>query len=825
MLRDLRHGVRQLVRQPAFTAAAVVSLALGIGLNTTLFSIVNAVLLRDTAVSAPQQLVEIYSGLNKDYPQLTTSYPDYLDVRAEVSALASVTASSYVRGILATGEHGVLVTGETVTANYFDVLGVQPPLGRGFREEENRSPGVAPVAVVSYGLWQGRFAGRPTIVGETIKLSGSSFTIIGVGPRGFTGTIPGIPTEFWVPLVMVGRLEFSGVQTQKDTANSQAKVTRFEHRGNRWLFVKGRLAEGRSIDEVRAQADTVFARLAAQYPSTNDGVTPSIVPVTSIRFHPFLDRYIRAASAGLLAAVGLVLLIACGNVANLLLARGAVRQRELAIRSAIGASRARLLRQLLTESLLLAIVGGSLGLLIAWWAGHALSGFGSTVFPMPIEFNFSIDRSVLAFATTVSMATAVVFGLAPAWSSSRPELVPALKESTDFASGRRISIGDVLVAGQLALSLVLLVSGALLGRALLTAQNADIGYDPTPVSSLSFNLQMNGYDDNRATEFSERAFRTLRALPGVTAVASATRLPLSPEINMDGLLVPGHHAADDQDGTAIDAVLVGPDYFAVVGVPIVAGRAFTEDDVARGRRVAIINETMARQYWPDGRALGGHFYVDGWRSEPVVVVGIARDHKVRSLGEAPRPYMHRPGGPSRQVDLIVRTATPARSALPMLRAALLALEPEIVFTSDVPAEDVAATTVAPTRIGAVVLGAFGALALLLAAVGVYGVVAYSVSRRTREVGIRMALGAERGQVLRMVLWQGGRLAAVGIVLGAVAAAGTGQLLESMLYGVSGLDPMAYAVACGLLLAVAVAANLVPAITAARIDPMRALRRE
>ena len=824
MMRDLRHGIRQLLRQPAFTAAAVVSLALGIGLNTTLFSIVNAVLLRDTAVTAPQQLVEIYSGLNKDYPQLTTSYPDYLDLRAEVTALAGVAASSYVRGILATGEHGVLVTGETVTANYFDVLGVQPPLGRGFREEENASAGVAPVAVVSYSLWQGRFAGRPTIVGETIKLSGSSFTIIGVGPRGFTGTIPGIPTEFWVPLVMVGRLEFSGVQTQKDTANSQAKATRFEHRGNRWLFVKGRLAEGRSIDEVRAQADTVFARLAAQYPSTNDGVTPSIVPVTSIRFHPFLDRYIRAASAGLLAAVGLVLLIACGNVANLLLARGAVRQRELAIRSAIGASRARLLRQLLTESLLLAIVGGSLGLLIAWWAGHALSGFGSNVFPMPIEFNFSIDPSVLAFATTVSMATAVVFGLAPAWSSSRPELVPALKESAEVASGRRISIGDVLVAGQLALSLVLLVSGALLGRGLLTAQNAAIGYDPTPVSSLSFNLQMNGYDDDRATEFSERAFRTLRALPGVAAVSSASRLPLSPEINMDGLLVPGHHAPDDKDGTPIDTVLVGPDYFEVVGVPLVAGRAFTEDDVAR-RRVAIINETMARRYWPDGRALGGRFYIDGWTSEPVQVVGIARDHKVRSVGEGPRPYMHRPGRPSRQVDLLVRTSMPARSALPMLRAALLALEPEIVFTSDVTAEDVAATTVAPTRIGAFVLGAFGALALLLAAVGVYGVVSYSVSRRTREVGIRMALGAERGQVLRMVLWQGGRLAAVGIVLGAVAAAGTGRLLESMLYGVSGLDPMAYAVACGLLLSVAVAANLVPAITAARIDPMRALRRE
>jgi predicted permease len=813
------------VRQPAFTAAAVASLALGIGLNTTLFSIVNAVLFRDTAVRAPEQLVEIYSGINEDFPQLTTSYPDFLDLREQVTALSGLTASSYVRGILSTGERGVLITGEAVTANYFDLLGARPSLGRGFRDDESATAGAAPVAVVSYGLWQQRFGGRPTIIGDTIKLSGESYTVIGVGPRGFTGTIPGIPTELWVPLVMVERLEFSGVQWSKDTANSEGKLGRLDRRGNRWLFVKGRLAEGRTIEDVRAQARTVFARLNTQYPITNESVTASIVPVTSIRFHPVLDSYIRAASAGLLAAVGLVLLIACGNVANMLLARGAVRRRELAIRAAIGASRGRLLKQLLSESLLLAIVGGVLGVLIAWWAGQALSGFGSDVFPMPIEFNFSIDRSVLAFALAVSMATAVVFGLAPAWSSSKPELVPALKESGDGSGGGRVSIGDVLVVGQLALSLVLLVSGALLGRGLLTAQNAAIGYDPVPVSALSFNLQMNGYDLDRAVAFRERAFQALRALPGVTAVSTATRLPLSPQINMDGVLVAGRHAPDEKDGTPTDTVTVGLDYFDVVGVPILSGRTFTEDDVAQGRRVAVINETMARQNWPDGSALGQRFFVDGWESEGVEVIGIARDHKVRSMGEAPRPYIHRPAGNSQQLGVIVRTTMPATAALPMLRASLRTLEPDIVFTSDDAAADVAATTVAPTRIGAVVLGAFGALALLLAAVGVYGVVAYSVSRRTREVGIRMALGAERGQVLRMVLWQGGRLAAIGILIGAVAAAGAARLLESMLYGVSGLDPIAYAVASGLLMLAAVAANLVPALTAARIDPMRVLRRE
>lgn len=824
LVRDLRHAIRQLIRQPAFAVAAIASLALGIGLNTTLFSVVNGVLLRETSVTAPEQLVEIYTGLNKDYPQLTTSYPDYLDIREGVDALAAVAANSYVRGILSTGGRGVLVTGEAVTANYFDVLGAHPFIGRGFREDENVAPGMSPVAVLSHGLWQRRFGTRQSVVGETVKLSGHDYTVVGVGPAGFTGTLPGIPTEFWVPVMMVDRLEFSGVQTNRDLDGSESGATRLERRGSRWLFLKGRLAPGRSIQHVRAQIDTIFARLAAEYPATNEGVTPSVVPVTSIRFHPMLDGYVRAASAGLLAAVGLVLLIACGNVANMLLARGAARQRELAIRAAIGASRGRLLRQLLSEALLLAGIGGGLGLLIAWWAGRALSGFGSTVFPMPIEFDFSIDRSVLIFATTVSLATAILFGLAPAWSASRPELVPSLKESAEPSGGRRVTLRDVLVVGQLALSLVLLVSGALLGRGLLTAQNADIGYDPGPIASLSFNVQMNGYDVDRAAALRDRALQSLRALPGVTAVSTTTRLPLSPEINMDGVLIAGHHPPEDE-GTPTDVVSVGVDYFLTVGVPIVSGRTFSEDDVAQGRRVAIINETMARQYWRDSSALGRLIYLDGFKSDPFEVVGVARDHKVRSVGEAPRPYLHRPAGKSRSIGLIARTTMPASTALPMLREALWKLEPDIVFTEDVPAEQIAATTVAPTRIGALVLGAFGALALLLAAVGVYGVVAYSVSRRTREVGIRMALGAERRQVLRMVLWQGGRLAVVGIGLGAVAAAGAGRLLESLLYGVSGVDPVAYGVACGLLLLVAGAANLVPAITASRVDPMRALRRE
>jgi predicted permease len=525
-----------------------------------------------------------------------------------------------------------------------------------------------------------------------------------------------------------------------------------------------------------------------------------------------------------MAAVALVLLIACANVANMMLARGAARRRELAVRAALGASRGRLIRQLLSEGLVLAAIGGGAGILIAWWAARVLTGFGTNVFPIPVSFDFSIDGTVLAFATLASLATAVLFGLAPAWTSSKTALVPALKESAEGAGRRKLTLRNALVVSQLSLSLVLLVAGALLARGLLTARHADLGFDPTPVSSLGLNLQMNGYDMARATALRDRAQEALRGLPGVTAVSTASRLPLAPDINVDGILVPGHHAPKD-DGALIDTVAVGADYFTVVGVPILYGRPFSEDDVQRQRRVAIVNETMARQYWPDGAALGKLIYSGGFQSAPYEIVGVARDHKVRSVGEQPRPYLHLPAGPSRAIGLVVRSATPASAALPMLRDAIWKLDPDILFTEDVPAEQVAATTVAPTRIGAMVLGAFGGLALLLAAVGLYGVVSHSVSRRTREVGIRMALGAERAQVLRLMLSEGGQLALVGAGLGALASAGVGKVLESLLYGVSSYDPVAYSVAAVLLLGVAFAANLVPALTAARVDPVRALRTE
>ena len=821
LISDLRQGFRQLIQRPAFSAAAIASLALGIGLNTTLFSVVNAVLLKDTMIAEPDRLVEIYTGLNKDFPQLTTSYLDYLDIRKNADALKGFAASGYVRGILSGGERPALVTGEVVSSDYFDTLGIRLAAGRPIRDDESVVANSAPVLVLSHGLWQRQFGGRPNMIGENIQLSGFDYTVIAIAPAGFNGTIPGITSEFWTPLTMVDRLNFSGVQTNAD---EDPGTTRLERRGTRWLFLKGRLANGRTLEEARAQIDTIFRRLNADYPITNDKVTASVVPAASIRFHPMLDGYFKAASAGLLTAVGLVMLIACANVANMLLARGASRRREIAIRTALGASRGRIVRQLLTEGIVLSATGGALGVLIAMWGGRALTGLGVGMLPIPVSFDFSIDRNVLAFAVFVSAATALLFGLAPALSTSNPQLVPALKESPEGDKRQRITMRDALVVGQLSLSLVLLVACALLTRGLMTARAASLGFDTGPVSSLSFNLQMNGYDLARATAFRERVLQTLRGLPGVVAVSTASRLPLSPDINISTILITGRHTAAD-DGEQVDTVKVGADYFTSVGVPIVAGRAFTEEDVKADRHVAIVNETLAHEFWPDGSAVGRRLYEGTFNSTPYEIVGISRDHKVRSVGETPRPYLQLPDAPSRTIGLVVRTQMPAEQALPTLRQALRTLEPNIQFTDDASAEEVAATTVAPTRIGALALGAFGALALVLAAVGLYGVMAYSVSRRTREVAIRMALGAERRQVLAMLLGQGGRLACAGIAIGAVGAAGAGRVLRSLIYGVSGFDPIAYLAAAIVLLLVALAANLVPALAATRIEPVRALRDE
>lgn len=820
-LQDVRVGFRQLVRRPAFAITAIGSLALGIGVTTTLFTVVHAVLFKSSPLRDPAALVEIYSQQRGESMQLTSSYPDLQSLRAGVPAFSGIAANAFVRGVLTTATTPRLVTGEAVTANYFDVLGVPIGQGRGFRADEEAAAGASPVVVLSHGLWQREFGSRADVIGTTVKLSGLPYTVIGVAPAAFPGTMPGLASDFWVPVTMVERFQFTGMQW---TGDNDPGTTRLDRRSTRWLFAKGRLADGQTIEQARAQAEAVFASLATQYPNTNDKALVSLVPAGNIRFHPMLDGYVRAASAGLLGAVGLVLLVACANVAALLLARGTARRREMAVRAAIGAGRGRLVRQLLSEGLVLAAIGGAAGVLVAAWAASLIGTYATALLPITTTFDFTLDRTVLAFAGVVSLLTAVVFGLAPAWSASRPELVPALKDGVDGsgAGGRWFTLRDTLVVGQLALSLVLLVSGALLARGLVVARGTDLGFDPTRVALLSFSPQMNGYDLDRTIALRDRALEAVKAVPGVTAVSMSTRMPLGPDINMSSYAVPGHHAADS-DGESVDTVAIGADYFEVMGIPLVEGRGFTRDEVDNDRPVVVVNETFAKTFWPGQSAVGRTMHDGGFDQRALQIVGVSRDHKVRSAGEAPMPYVHVPMGRSRSINVVARTAGPAAPAVAAMKRAVLALEPDTVFTAEGPATDAVDATLAPTRIGATIVGVVGVMALLLAAVGLYGVIAYSVSLRTREVGIRMALGAERGQVLRMVLGQGTRLALVGVGLGAVLAAAAATVLQSMLYGVSTFDPIAYGAAAALLLLVALAANLAPAVSASRVQPSTAIR--
>jgi putative ABC transport system permease protein len=820
---DLRFAARLLRRHPGLTLVAVLSLALGIGVNTTIFSVVNAVLLAPLPLHEPERLVEIYTSPVPDMPYLTTSYPDFLDLRAQVDALSGLMAHALVRGVLARDGRSELAMGEVVTDNYFDLLGVRPALGRAFLPEENRAEGTHPVLVASHGFWQRRLGGRADVVGSRLRLSGVEYEVVGVAPPGFKGTIPGLAPEFWTPVMMVGKLSFSGIQSSSPSPGA----TRVEQRGTRWLFVTGRLAPGRSVAEARAQVETVVARLVRQYPDVNDKLKASVLASRDVRLHPLVDGVLTPAAALLLGAVALVLLIACANVANLLLARAAARRREMAVRLAVGAGRGRLVRQLLVESLLLAALGGLFGVGLAL-VGTRLVAALQPALPVPLAFEFDLDANVLLFALGATLATAFVFGLVPALQASRPALVPALKDAAaDAPTGRRRpALGDALVVGQLAVSLLLLVAGALLLRGLLRAHRIDPGFAPERLATVSLNLQMMGYSPEQAIAFQRRMVGELRARPGVESVALVTRLPLASDINMEGILVPGRHKPGD-DATPVDATWVEPDYFAVLGVPLVEGRGFRDADRQGAPLVAVINQAMARRFWPDRSAVGERFYTDGFGGPPVEVVGVVRDYKVRDLGEQPRPYIHFcwHQGPTRSTTVVARTAGPAAAAVGELRRAVQAMDAQAVFTDEGTLVDLLRATLAPTRVAAGLLGTFAGLALLLAAVGLYGVIAWSVARRTRELGVRVALGARSGDVLRLVLGQGLRLVAIGIALGSLGALAATRVLSSLLYGVSAADPLAFALGALVLLGVALLANLVPALRASRVDPLVALRHE
>ena len=836
--QDIRYGGRMLWKSPGFTAIAVLSLALGIGANTSIFSFVNAVLLRALPVAEPAQLVYVFSS-NRNTPYNVASYPDYVDYRDKNEVFSALTAYASITLSLNSNDQADQISGQIVTGNYFDTLGVRAQVGRTFLPEEDTTPGGHPVAVISYGLWQSRFAGDPQITGRQLLLNGQSFTIVGVAPAEFNGAAAGQTNDIYVPMAMQAL-----VRPPRGGYSGEMNPDLLARRGPRWLNMVGRLKPGVSAAQAQAAMSTLAAQLAQSYPDTNREVSATVSPVS--KGDPTERGTLLSVAGLLLAVVGLVLLIACANVANLLLARAASRRKEISIRLALGASRGRLIRQLLTESVLLALLGGAGGLLLAVWLIDVMRTYSPPGNFFPVAFDFSLDKSVLAFTLLLSVITGLIFGIAPALQASKPDLVAALKDETAMLPGshgsvaRRFTLRNLLVVAQVALSLVLLISAGLFLRSLQQAQRIAPGFNSEHVLTMPLNINLLRYTKTQGQEFYRQVLERVAALPGVQSATLTRTPPLSGASRQSTVLIAGREGPDrggnsettgggreDVANNVTLASSVALNYFQTLSIPLLRGRDFNAQDVEGAPGVVIINETFAKRYLPNQDPLGARVSLNGAQGPWLEVVGLARDGKYITLGEAPAPFLYQPLAQRHEsgMTLLVRTNGDPASYVSAVRGAVQSIERNLPLANARTMPELLRTSLFPARMGAVLLGVFGLLALLLASVGLYGVMSYSVSRRTREIGIRMALGAQRSDVLRLVLRESMTLVAAGMLLGLIAAFATTRLLAGFLYGVSPTDPAAFTGIALLLAVVALVASLVPARRAAKVDPMVAFRYE
>ncbi|HUQ82999.1 MAG TPA: ABC transporter permease [Gemmatimonadaceae bacterium] len=819
-MQDLRYAARGLRKAPAFTLVALLTLALGIGVNSSIFSVVNAILFRPLPVERPNELVEIYGHESTSSAHETHSYPNYLTYQSQTSTLSALIAYSNFFAHLSIEGSSDLVIGELVSDNYFSSLGVRPAIGRAFTPDEAKTFDASAYAVLSDRFWRTKFAGAPDVVGKTFKMNGIVYTVVGVAAPGFIGMVPAVTTQMWIPLTMAGKVEPLG--NQRVTGRSPGN-SRFDRRGQHWMWLKGRMKPGITAAQVRAEFDGMVRRLGEEFPESMRKERISVVPTRDVRINPDIDSKMAPAGLLMVAAVGLVLVVACANLANLMLARAAGRRREIALRAALGAERSRLVRQLLTESLLLASMGGAIAVPLSAGLAALITRVQP---PLPIDLGLSVspDWRVLIFTLLVALLTGVVFGLIPALRASRPDLVPALKDAGGGGGKRRgIELRDSLVVVQIAVSLVLVVGGALLVRSIAAAGRVPLGYDGDRTAYLALGLEMSGYDRERGGRLLEEGVRRLQAVPQVQAVGLASRLPLSLNNNGFTLFIAGRETPDNRP-IAIDGAYVDERYFDALQLKMLAGRNIEAADRDERRRVAVISRAMAERFWPGQpeNALTREFRLrEG--GETYRVVGVVQDYKVDTPGEQAKSYLHLPlGRQDTYGNFVVRTSVPANAMVPVLQRELRALDPELVFVEKGTMRDLADVRLFPVRAGAVLIGAFGALALVVAAVGLYGVIGYSVSRRVREIGIRKAIGAQPGQLVAMVLGEGMRLVAVGGVIGIGFAAALARVLSSVLF-VGPFDVVSFAVAFGVLAFVALLANALPARRAARVDPMEALR--
>ena len=798
-----------LLKRPGLSSIAIITLALGIGANTAIFSLVNTVLLRPLPIDRPEQLV----SLNSDSPGSnvpTLSYPNYRDFRDRNDVLAGLLCYRFSPISLSNNGVNERMWAYLVSGNYFDVLGVKPALGRFFTEQDDKAPGAHPVAVITYNCWQKRFAGATDVVGKNVIVNGRSFTIIGVAGQGFHGSEISYVPEMWFPMMMLGQIEpGSDYLEDRDSAN---------------LFVQGRLNPGVTTQQAETQLKTIAAELAREYPNENENKTIMLSPPGL--FGAFMRGPIVGFAGVLMAVVGLVLLLACTNLANLLLARATERRKEIAIRLAIGAGRGRLLRQLLTESVLLAACGGVLGLGLAYWVVNAMMAFKPPM-DIPLSTQLHIDYRVLLFTAAVSLLTGVVFGLLPALQATNPDLVPALKDETSIGGYRRSWLRNGLVVFQVSLSLLLLICAGLVLRGLQRAQFLSPGFVAQHAIEMSFDLNLQGYDGARSKQFKRNLLERVRTVPGVSYAGLSNFVPLSLNINNNNVFVEG---APQERGANIPSTMTSaasPGFVPPLGVDLLEGRDFTDEDGDTSPRAAVVNEAFARRFWPGQSALGKRFSFQGVTGPWIEVIGVMRDGKYFSLGEDPSPFIYvnlRPTDGS-YLTLMVRTSSEPQAVIGALRSEFHELDSNLPVYSVRTMTEHMALPLFPARVAATLLGSLGVLALILAAIGIFGVMSYAVSQRTREIGIRMALGADAARILRLVIGQGLKLILFGLAIGLLAAFAGTRLMSSLLYGVSATDTVTFGVIALLLTGVALLACYLPARRATRVDPMIALRCE
>lgn len=810
LLKDVRYGFRALWARPGFTAIAALSLALGIGANTAIFTLVNDVLFKPVPVAEPRNLVVVSTTDQRNPGNLPMSHLNFQDIRDQNQVFSETMGLAFTTVNLQLESEVVPVQTMVVTANYFTGLGVQV-MGRAFLPEEDRTPRTHPVVILGHGLFERRFGSDRSIINRTITINRQPFTVIGVTPKDFSGTFVGFEPDMYVPTMM-----HDVVQPGFDWYNTRRGL---------FIFPLARLKPGVTIEQARANLASLGDQLSKAYPVDNRGRSFTATRFLEARIDPDGEGTLVKVSGLLMTVVGVVLLIACANIANLLLARATGRRKEVAIRLAMGASRFRLLRQLLTESIVLSLVGGALGLLVAYWS---ISGLLAAELPLPIPVaaGVSLDTRVLIFALGLSVLTGVVFGLAPALQASKPDVVTVLKNVVIASGtpGRFFSARKILIVAQVALSLVALIGAGLFLRSLDKAQAINPGFEIDKMAILGVNLGREGYTPERGALFYQQVVERLRSLPGVRSVSVARDRPFGGGLQRS--VFPEGQETASTTGTLVQNNVVDPQYFETLAIPLVGGRAFGSQDTVGSPAVAIVNETMAGRFWKGQEAVGKRFRFFG-EKEYREIVGVVRDAKYNSLTEKARPFVYEPlrQAYTPAATIHVRTSGEAAAIIAPVREAITAMDRGLSLAGIRTARAQVDRSLGQQRMGSMLLGFFGGLALLLAAIGIYGVTNYSVSQRTREIGIRMALGAGRAQVMSLVLGQSLVLVAVGLGIGVVSAALLARLVGNLLFGVQPTDPLTLVATSAIMTLVAGAATYMPARRASRVDPLVALRYE